>query len=59
MKKPNKTSIVTAAFLAVIATSSLTACQSRPQLKQVASDAAEKPINTQDASDQLKKKYEK
>jgi hypothetical protein len=59
MKKAHKTSLLTVTLLAVFATVSLTACQSRPQLKQVTSDAPDKPINTPEAADQLKKKYEK
>lgn len=47
------------ALLATITVGSLSGCQSRPQLKQVAADAPDKPINTPEAADQLKKKYEK
>ncbi|WP_265285818.1 hypothetical protein [Verminephrobacter aporrectodeae] len=47
------------AFLVLIAASSLTACQSRPDLKQVAGDAPDKPVNTQEVADQLKRKYER
>jgi hypothetical protein len=59
MEKQHKNSVLAVAFIAVIAASSLTACQSRPQLKQVASDAPEKAINTPEAADQLKKQNEK
>jgi len=59
MKKAHKTSLLTVTILAVFAAFPLTACQSRPVLKQVASDAPDKPINTPEAADQLKKKYEK
>ena len=59
MKKHTKTSLLTVALLTTIAVGSLSACQSRPQLKQVVSDAPDKPINTPEAADQLKKKYEK
>jgi outer membrane murein-binding lipoprotein Lpp len=59
MKKPAQNSVTAVVFAAVIAASSLTACQSRPQLKQVASDAPEKAINTPEAADQLKKQNEK
>jgi uncharacterized lipoprotein YehR (DUF1307 family) len=48
-----------ATFLVVVLAVILTACQSRPQLKQVAPDAAEKPINSAEAAEQIKQKYEK
>ena len=59
MKKHTKTSLLAVALLTTITVGSLSACQSRPQLKQVTSDAPDKPINTPEAADQLKKKYEK
>ena len=59
MRKLQKTSVIAVTFLTFIAVSSLTACQSKPQLKQVASDAPDRPINTPESADQLKKKYEK
>ena len=54
-----KIRLLAVALLAIITIGSLSACQSRPKLKQVASDAPDKPINTLEAADQLKKKYEK
>ncbi|MCD8459777.1 hypothetical protein LPH44_11940 (plasmid) [Xylella taiwanensis] len=51
--------LMTAVSFALIAFISLTACQSHPQLKKVAKDAAEKPINTPEAAENIKKKYEK
>ena len=59
MKKAHKTSLLTVTLLAFFAAVPLAACQSRPVLEQVASDAPDKPINTPEAADQLKKKYEK
>ena len=59
MKKHTKTSLFVVALLATITVGSMSACQSRPQLKQVAADAPDKPINNPEAADQLKKKYEK
>lgn len=59
MGKHTKTSLLVVAFLAPITVASLSACQLRPQLKLVAADAPDKPINTPEAADQLKKKYEK
>ena len=51
-----KRSIV--AGLVVVAAMALTGCQSRPQLKQVAEDAAEKPINSPEIAAQLREKLE-
>jgi len=59
MKSIKKSSLFFAVIYTLFLGTVLTACQSPPKLKQVASDAADKPINTQQASDELKKKYEK
>ncbi|WP_433693463.1 hypothetical protein [Herbaspirillum seropedicae] len=59
MKKSDRTNLLTVTLLTLFAVVPLTACQSRPVLKQIANDAPEKPINTPEAADQLKKKYEK
>lgn len=59
MEKSHKASPRMIAALAVFAVLALTGCQSRPVLRQVASDAPDKPINSHDVADQLKKKYEK
>jgi len=58
-KKMQKFRNIFATFLVVVLAVILTACQSRPQLKQVAPDAAEKPINSAEAAEQIKQKYEK
>lgn len=59
MEKSHKASLRMIAAIAIFAALGLTGCQSRPVLRQVASDAPDKPINSHDAADQLKKKYEK
>ncbi|HHW4679519.1 MAG TPA: hypothetical protein ACQGQH_08835 [Xylella sp.] len=54
-----KALVAITAFLALITVSLLTACQSHPQLKKVAKDAPEKPINTPEVSENIKKKYQR
>jgi outer membrane murein-binding lipoprotein Lpp len=46
-------------LVAAVALSALAGCQSPPPLKQVDSDAQEKPINAPEVAAQLKHKYEK
>lgn len=46
-------------YVLVCAVLSITACQSKPVLKQVDSDAVAKPINTPETAQKLKSQYEK
>jgi hypothetical protein len=54
-----KLRLIAVVLLIGIVTGAMTACQSRPQLRQVAEDAAEKPINTPAAAALLKQQHEK
>lgn len=55
----NRFRMIGAALLVAVAASTLAGCQSRPELKQVAPDAAEQPINTPEAAEQLKHAHER
>lgn len=59
MGKRQKFDALLSAFLVAIAALLQAGCQSRPELKQVASNAPERPINTEESAAKLKQKYQK
>lgn len=54
--KTQKLLTIASTILCVFA---ITACQSKPELRQVDKSAKEKPVNTPEMADQLKQQYEK
>lgn len=58
MKSTRKKRILSALLIAATV-SALPACTTRPKLAQVDGSSADKPINTPEAAEALKKKHEK
>lgn len=59
MKNKKGTVLMMSLFISLITVIFMTACQSNLQLKKVAMNADEKPINTPEAAEKIKEKYER
>ncbi len=59
MKNKKGNVLIMTLFISSITVIFMAACQSHPQLKKVARNADEKPINTPEVVEKLKEKYER